>query len=196
MITDFKYFSEKKALEVLLWIASNWETSKSTYITQFYVAKILFFADKEHINDCGRPVLGDKYMAMQYGPVASFVYDLIKGDVWGNIKKDLNESIESIKKGEKNIEVKALRKFDRDYFSGSDLCFLEKSLAFCKDKSMKELSDLTHEHPAWKKAWDKKDERQKSYPIDYEDMVDENNPLQDEILHALCNNAHSLLFAS
>ena len=197
MITRFEHFSEKKALEVLVWIASNWKEAKGRHVTQFYVAKIFYFADRYHLNNSGRPVSGDKYVAMEYGPVPSFVYDLIKNNrIYGEINKDFNKSIEFIpSKKSNNIKVKALRKPDRDYFSGSDLYFLEKSLTFCKDKKVKELSDLTHEHPAWKNAWEKRGER-KNYPIDYEDMVEEDNPLEDEILHALCDNARSLLFAT
>ena len=192
MVTRFKHFSDKKALEALVWVASEWPS-----ITQFYVAKIFYFADKDHLNDSGRPVLGDRYMAMEYGPVPSFIYNLIKNkNINENIKKDLNESLESVRgKESNNIEIKALRKPERDYLSGSDLYFLKKSLDFCKGKEMSKLSELTHEHPAWKNAWGKKGNK-KSYPIDYEDMVEEGNPLQDEILHALCNNARSLLFAS
>ncbi len=197
MITRFEHFSEKKALEVLVWIASNWEDSKATHVTQYYVAKILFFADKDHLNDCGRPILGDKYVAMKYGPVPSFVYDLIKDKhIDGDIKKDLNKSIESVKSKESNnIEIRALRKPDRDYFSGSDLYFLKKSLDFCKDKSMRELSELTHRHPAWINARER-GKSSKNPSIDYEDMVEKDNPLEDEILHALCDNARSLLFAA
>ena len=193
MVTRFEHFSEKKALEALVWVASEWPS-----ITQFYAAKVFYFADNYHLNDSGRPVLGDKYMAMQYGPVPSFIYSLIKNEyiIDENIKKDLNKSLESIKnKRSKSIKIKALRKPERDYLSGSDVYFLKKSLDFCKGKRMSKLSELTHEHPAWKNAWEKKGDKN-CYPIDYEDMVEEDNPLQDEILHALCNNARSLLFAS
>ena len=192
MITRFEHFSKEKALEALVWIASEWPG-----VTQYFVGKTLYFADVAHLNDCGRPILGDEYAAMEYGPVPSFVYDLIKGErIDGHIKKHLNESIESVKnEGTSNIEIKALREPDRDYFSGSDLHFLEKSLNFCKGKSMKELSELTHEHPAWINAR-KRGGSSKNPSMDYEDMVEKDNPLEDEILHALCNNAHSLLFAA
>ena len=192
MVTKFEHFDEKKTLEALVWVASKWPG-----VTQFYVAKIFYFADKDHINDSGRPILGDEYVAMEYGPVPSFVYNLIKDTyIDENIKKDLNASIESVKSmGSNNIEIKALRKPDRDYLSGSDLYFLERSLIFCKDKSMRELSDLTHEHPAWKNARER-GENSKNPHMDYEDMVEEDNPFKDEILHALCDNARSLLFVS
>lgn len=49
-------------------------------ITQYYIGKIFYFADKEHFLDWGRPISGDRYIAMEHGPVPSNIYDLLKPD--------------------------------------------------------------------------------------------------------------------
>lgn len=41
--------------------------------------KLLYIADKESYKDTGKPITGDKVVAMKRGPVLSSVYDLIKG---------------------------------------------------------------------------------------------------------------------
>ena len=42
------------------------------------ISKILYFADRQHLAKYGTTISGDTYMKMQYGPVPSTVYDIIK----------------------------------------------------------------------------------------------------------------------
>ncbi|MEQ1715723.1 MAG: Panacea domain-containing protein, partial [Hyphomicrobium sp.] len=49
-------------------------------VTQYYIGKILFFADREHLLDYGRPITGDRYVAMEHGPVPSAIRDILKAD--------------------------------------------------------------------------------------------------------------------
>lgn len=42
--------------------------------------KLLYIANRESIRRFGRPVVPDRYVAMEHGPVLSRVYDLIKGE--------------------------------------------------------------------------------------------------------------------
>src|SRR3979411_231740 len=47
-------------------------------ITPYYIAKIFFYADKEHLADWGRSICGDFSVAMENGPVPSNTYNLVK----------------------------------------------------------------------------------------------------------------------
>src|SRR5436190_235803 len=69
-------FDESKVLETLVYLARVWPG-----ITPFYLSKILFFADRDHLFAFGRPVTGDAYVAMAHGPVPSRVYDIVKGNL-------------------------------------------------------------------------------------------------------------------
>ncbi len=40
---------------------------------------LLYIADRESIKKTGRPIVGGRLVAMDYGPIHSEVYDLIKG---------------------------------------------------------------------------------------------------------------------
>ena len=39
--------------------------------------KLLYLADRECLQETGRPITGDRVVAMEHGPVLSSVYDLI-----------------------------------------------------------------------------------------------------------------------
>src|SRR5438132_91122 len=54
-------------------------------LTKLKVAKLMYFADKAHLLEYGRPILGDVYFCMEFGPVPSFA---------------LNEMSESIQRSE------------------------------------------------------------------------------------------------
>jgi hypothetical protein len=76
--------------------------------------KILFFAEKEHLYKFGRPISGDSYVAMEYGPVPSFLYNLLKNQ---------NEFFLS-----ENKKASAKIKTDLDVLSESDIECLKSSV--------------------------------------------------------------------
>jgi hypothetical protein len=49
----------QKAIESVLWIIHNGESN------MYNIWKILFSAEKYHLNKYGRPITGDKYVAME-----------------------------------------------------------------------------------------------------------------------------------
>ena len=69
-------FDEKKGVEALTYVASQWPG-----VTAFYASKVLFFAEKAHLNTYGRPIVADTFIAMPSGPVPSTLYDFIKGQL-------------------------------------------------------------------------------------------------------------------
>ena len=46
--------------------------------------KMLYIADRVALEQMEQPITGDRYVSMNYGPVLSGVYDLIKGNPVGN----------------------------------------------------------------------------------------------------------------
>ena len=193
MITRFEHFSEKKALEVLVWIASEWPG----VVTRYFACKTLYFADVAHLNDFGCPISGDEYVAMKNGPVPSFFYNLMKKQTRdGDIKIDLDTSIKTIEsEGSNNIEIKALREANLDCFSKCETEYLKRALNYCKSKSFGELLEETHKHPAWINAWNKRGLKG-NYPVDYEDMVRQDHPHREELLEEIRENAYFLGFAA
>lgn len=140
-------FNEEKAVEVVAYIAQAWPG-----VTAFYLSKIAFFADRNHLRAYGRPVTGDAYIAMANGPVPSRIYDIIKGDLdFFGAPEAIVEAL-AVEPVGKHHEVRAKRAPKMDLLSETDVTALDEAIAFCKGKKFHELSDLTHREPAWLKA--------------------------------------------
>jgi len=65
--------NKEKCVEAIDFIATQWPG-----ITQYFICKTFYFADKQHFVDWGRPISGDFYVAMPHGPVPSRIYELLK----------------------------------------------------------------------------------------------------------------------
>lgn len=62
-----------KAIEAVLYVAARIKNP-----TLHSISKVLFHADKAHLSRYGRPISGDRYVAMKHGPVPSATYDILK----------------------------------------------------------------------------------------------------------------------
>lgn len=152
-------FNEKKGVEALTYVASKWPG-----LTAFFAAKVLFFAEKQHLNRYSRPIVGDTFIAMPNGPVPSTLYDFIKGkfDQAGNPEAIMDALF---------IErtpyprVAARREPDYEALSPSDLECLDEAIVLCRGRSFGALSGLTHQERAWLEA-------PANGPMDYEHMIE------------------------
>lgn len=66
-------FNKIKALNVLLYVANR--VKRKDFHKIF---KIIYFAERQHLADWGKPIIGDTYIAMEAGPVPSRMYDMLK----------------------------------------------------------------------------------------------------------------------
>lgn len=164
-------FNHEKAVEVLAFLASEWDG-----ISPFYVSKVLFFAEKWHLNEYGRPIIGDTYIAMKEGPVPSIIRDYINGN-FQRVQKP--GSLDAAVKIENGPYFKKLHRGDRAVdmakLAETDIEQIRKAIAFCKGKSRDSLSKLTHKEKSWSAAPLNRD-------MKYENFVDDKNPNRDEIL--------------
>lgn len=140
----------EKCLEGIQYLAAH-----QPGITQYYVGKVFFFADKAHLLDWGRPISGDRYMAMQHGPVPSTIYDILK-DTSG----EPDEIIDSLlRKVSVKIEANRIHVFSREIqpefraLSRTDEEYLSASLATYGKMNFTELRKLSHQDPAYEAAW-------------------------------------------
>src|SRR5579864_4950925 len=101
MAVQFK-FDFEKFLAVLQYMA--WKSVPE--LDKYKICKLLFLADKYHLVQYGRPIIGDRYCALRYGPVPSHSLDL------------LNDVIKAESTAESNSEVRAMMgalELDRRY---------------------------------------------------------------------------------
>jgi uncharacterized phage-associated protein len=72
----FRFDQEKTLQAIGILLQCNKETKSDSYMR---ILKLLYMADRKSIKETGRPVTGDRFMAMERGPVLSQTYDIIKG---------------------------------------------------------------------------------------------------------------------
>jgi uncharacterized phage-associated protein len=138
----FKYDPEK-ALQVILWIASRVRSANFHRIS-----KIAYFADRKHLQEYGRQICGDNYVAMRHGPVPSGIYDMMKavrGDGHSPLVDKAKEAFDVVGK----YTVVPKREVDPDFFSESDIECLEWAMKMYGRKSFDELTKASHD-AAWK----------------------------------------------
>lgn len=85
-------FDAEKTIEVILYV------SKLAPVPDIYhVLKIMYFSDKEHLQEYGRLICNDSYIAMLHGPVPSGAYDIVKsvrGDGYSRAESKAKESFQ------------------------------------------------------------------------------------------------------
>lgn len=137
-------FDFDKGLEAIIYIASRIPDP-----TFHHISKVLYFADLDHLENYGRFVAGDRYIAMEYGPVPSNVNNIMRA---GRGEAQFPEQKESIKNAISvpgRYTIRPLRKSRDSVFSKSDIECLDRSIANYGRKSFGQLVDASHD-AAWK----------------------------------------------
>ncbi len=158
-------FNRKKATEVLLYITAQ--------VSDIYAAlKVLYFADKAHLAQYGRLICGDRYVAMPEGPVPSGTHDLVNAARGNrNYKEEIMQLATEAIVVEGN-DIKPLRSANCDLLSESDIECLDDAIKTYGRLTFAALEQLSHDEPAYKKAWaQKRASAKRSTPMPLEDIV-------------------------
>lgn len=162
-----------KIVELLLYLAH-----RKPGADKYQAVKFFYLADKAHLERYGRPITQERYVALDYGPVASTALDLLNGDKWTMRKVGITElpfETEKVtREGKSEILVikKPRRDVDFDLFSKSDLRVFDEILAEYGDRSFNDLYEITHSHTAYKRAWDSRPTGARAAGMLYEEMIE------------------------
>lgn len=119
-------FDPEKAIEAILYIAS-----KIPIPDLRFICKILYFADKLHLEKFGRLITGDSYIALDNGPAPSTTLDLLNSLMLG-INTEITDSARTVFDidgcGEIAL-VKTKRNVVFDLFSSSDLYCIDDAIS-------------------------------------------------------------------
>jgi uncharacterized phage-associated protein len=123
-------------------------------LTKLKAAKLLYFADKEHLLSHGRPILGDVYFCLPYGPVPSVALnemnDAINDTEIDDPDRNLFRQYLDVKKFFNPYPVfKAKQGYDADVFSESELGILNHVANHYGRLTTSQLVNLTHQEPTW-----------------------------------------------
>jgi len=152
MAIQFK-INTQKAVESVLWLIQRGESN------MYNIWKMLFAAEKYHLNKYGRPITGDGYIAMKYGTVPSWLY---------NQAKIYPRGIGFIRS--ENF-LFAERPPITMLFSESDEEALEHGYNEYTGLSFGEVMAKNHKEPTWIKNYELRGNNE-SAPIPFEDLID------------------------
>lgn len=163
-----------KAHEVILWLAK-----RSPGIDVYHLVKAAFFADKHHIANYGRPIVGDKYEAAPWGPLPRVIYGLLKREPIELLALGSNEEVQF--KLDKRFRITALRDPNLRVLSESDQEALELGEAHVRNRSFEDIYQETHADPAYVLA--------QGGMIDYRDMIPIDDPQRAQKREYIAENA-------
>ena len=110
------------------------------------LCKLLYFADQFSLSKYGRSITGDDYMAMQYGPVPSNVYDMFKalnGASFFFQKESLAEAAGLFQYINKFL-IRGRREYDGDFLSDTDKECLDDAFRIYGNLGFSELTERSH----------------------------------------------------
>jgi len=155
---QFRFNFEKslQAAGVLLQL----EEGRMSYMR---LLKLLYISDRELLAETANPITGDRVCAMQFGPVLSDVYSLIKGEA-----TRANEWFSYIER--QGYAVKLVRDPGRGKLSKGEIEKLTEVSERYLNRDQWDLSELTHEFPEWDRNFPKGSKS--SYPIPWTDVLE------------------------
>ena len=173
-------FSPDRSVEAIIYVAS-----KLANPTIHEVLKLRYFADKLHLAKFGFLASGDDYVAMQFGPVASSTYNILKaarGDQTGWLHPRFYDLVSgSLSIGEDRKSVILLRGANTDLLSRAELSCLDEAVQTYGGMSFKQRTKLSHDS-AWEAA----------YKIAEEDEVGQ-SPISLEAIAQTLTNAPEVI---
>ncbi|MFV8326042.1 Panacea domain-containing protein [Flavobacterium sp. ZS1P14] len=120
--------------------------------------KLLWLADRVHLNKHGRLILKDNYNALPNGPVPSTTMDYSKNTISDSYSV-------------KGYNITSTKEFDAQYFSDSDLEVMNFIWEKFGQYNQYQLRDLSHKFPEWLRY--EKELNDNSLPNSYNIVMDD-----------------------
>lgn len=137
-----------KALQALLYLVSRLPDPANIY----NVLKCIWFADRDHLEQFGRQIYGERYFAPEHGPVPSFAYNMIKyaagrDDTFDLDWDELSASFEATK-----TKIRAKKQPVLEELSRSELMCLNAAAKKYGNLSFAKLKRISHQSKAFRNA--------------------------------------------
>jgi uncharacterized phage-associated protein len=164
--------------EKLVHALAFFSTRGVTGLDAMKAAKLLYFADKLHLQKYGRPILGDDYYCMKHGPIPTVALNIIQSTIAGDDEADTDLMAEyfDVTPG-KHPQLVAKKSPDEDVFSDSDIEVLNEIIENYGGKNAWQLREIAHEQPDVKAADARRlAEGKGSVPMSFESFIAESRP--------------------
>lgn len=148
---------------------------KEGQINKMKAIKLIYLADRYHLRKYGRPVIGDTYLAMKFGPVGSYTLNVANFSEKNLDRECLRYAREYLghpKNDSKGQEMLSKKEVDMETFSQTDIEAFERIYQEFGDKDQFELARvITHSYPEWSKfRKDIESGKTRCAPMDYMDF--------------------------
>ncbi|MDP2983144.1 MAG: Panacea domain-containing protein [Candidatus Latescibacter sp.] len=147
-------FKFDKAIQAVAYLLRREPSREMNYMR---LLKILYIADRESIKLTGRPITGDRVIAMKQGPVLGNILDLIKG-----IHLRSPEWSMFIQRDE--YKIRLIAETGLPNLSRFDILTLERVAEEHRSLDEWDLVEFTHNFPEWRKN-DPGDSKMKKIPF-------------------------------
>ncbi len=139
-------FSHRKATQALNFFARK----AGGQINKMKALKLIFFADRFHLRQYGRPITNDEYFAMKLGPVPSGCKDLAElSDFLG--PQERSYAAQFLLRVSQ-YDFASAAEVDKVVFSQTDMEALEFAWQhFGQCEPFELANDISHEFPEWKR---------------------------------------------
>jgi len=149
-MTDFTprippWFNVRKASQVVAFFALR----EGGSINILKLVKLIYLADRQSLADRERPITGDEFIAMRFGPVNSITYDFAKGAAnerraeWSEFVGERRGHDITVKDGVTAEDLDELSRYEARVLSGIWMRF--------KDIERFQLAEWTHRYcPEWR----------------------------------------------
>jgi len=132
----------EKLSELIVYLGSHPRVS-NLGLTKLW--KLIFFVDAKAVRELGGPLTGSEFIKYEHGPVPSRGEKHLKQLVKGGDVKTLPRTV-----GGKTLnEVLGARAADLSVFSAKEKDLIDSVCSELGRKSAVELSELSHQEPAW-----------------------------------------------
>jgi uncharacterized phage-associated protein len=177
-------FDETKAIAAVVYLACK----AIEALDKYKLSKLLFLADKFHLVQYARPITGDEYFALPYGPVPSAILNSLNAVIseeetilTGKLQVDRNFL---------NPHFSATREesFLFSALSKSDIAALDYVAEKYGNKSFPELKSMTHEMPAYENAWNNRGNANRAR-MKFEDFFEEDADAIGGVIQLMIENA-------
>jgi uncharacterized phage-associated protein len=139
-------FQPDKALAVASYLAQR------SGETMYTILKMVYVADRFHLERYGRPITGDNFIAMDESACPSRIYDSMKALRGQKDKKNFlpnSEKYLEVDPTTHDVSVKDMPSID--VLSASDIECLDEVISILKRRGRWEIRDMAHD-AAWKKT--------------------------------------------
>lgn len=165
-------FNEDRVVASVVFLASRGLPG----LTKYTICKLLVLADKLHLVRFGRPITGDEIYAIENGPIPSRTLNALTAFTVENFTDPTAQRLSEFVDLDKSFRYPRFSARELDFeenLSRSELAALTEVASKYGRMDFGELKAITHELPAYQKAWAARLETERRHLMRFEDFFDE-----------------------